>query len=62
LLAVVVVAIQLVPRAPAQKNAGNQTTVGSVPQIPAVSREMTSAVRSLPVAGCPGWAALGSVQ
>ena len=54
LLAVVFVAIQLVPRAPAQKNAGNQGTVGSVPQIPAVSREMTSAVRSLPVGGCQG--------
>jgi len=47
-------ALQLVPRAPAERSAGIQSTVGSALQVPAVSRDTNRAAGALPVANCQG--------
>lgn len=47
-------ALQLVPRAPAQRSAGNQSTVGSAIQSAVVSNGPNCAARTLPLAGCDG--------
>src|SRR5262249_36013991 len=52
LLAMLFLALQLVPRAPAQRSAGIHSTVGSALQVSAVSSDTTSTAGALPSANC----------
>ena len=56
LLAILFVALQLVPRAPAQRSAGNQSTVRSATQFSVVSVATESTPAALPIANCQGGA------
>jgi hypothetical protein len=52
LLAMLFLALQLAPRAPAQRSVGIQSTVGSALQVPAVSSDTNSSAGALPRANC----------
>jgi hypothetical protein len=54
LLALLFLALQLTPRAPAQLRAGNQSTIGSALQPPVVSIDTESAAGASPIANCNG--------
>jgi hypothetical protein len=49
-----VLTLQVIPRAPAQRNVRNQSTVGSAIQLPIVSSDTNSAAGALPIANCQG--------
>jgi hypothetical protein len=52
LLVIVFLALELVPRAPAQPNATDQSTVDSAKQSPVVSSKTNSAAGALPITSC----------
>ena len=54
LLAMLFLVLQLVPRAPAQRSIGNQSTAGGAIQSALVSNGLNAAAGTLPVAGCEG--------
>jgi len=54
LAVILFLALQVIPRAPAQRNARNQSTAVGATQFPVVSREANSLAGTLPIENCDG--------